>query len=66
MDYDGGGEWAGKPSCARPTRRSPSGGSSDCAERGYNRTGFFEVDVKEATDWTIRLTDPSEGGARAK
>ena len=66
IDYDRGGEWAGNPSCARPTSRSPSGGFRIAPERGYKRTGFFEVDTQEAKDWTIRLTDPSEGGARAK
>jgi hypothetical protein len=24
------------------------------------------VDTQEAKDWTIRLTDPSEGGAKPK
>ena len=41
-------------------------GVQDCAKRGYNRTGFLEVDAKKSADWTIRLTDPSEGGAKAK
>jgi uncharacterized membrane protein len=41
-------------------------GVQECPQRGYKRTGFFEVDVQEANDWTIRLTDPSEGGARVK
>ena len=54
------------PSCARPTSRSRSGGFRIAPQRGYKRTGFFEVDTQEAKDWTIRLTDPSEGGARAK
>ena len=40
-------------------------GVQDCARRGYKSTGFFEVDTQEAKDWTIRLTDPSEGGAKA-
>ena len=41
-------------------------GVQDCQQRGFKRTGFFEVDTQEAKDWTIRLTDPSEGGAKPK
>jgi len=27
--------------------------------RGFDRTGFFEVDTgKEAKNWTVQLTDP--------
>ena len=52
--------------CAPSTRSSPSRGVQDCPQRGYKSTGFFEVDTQEAKDWTIRLTDPSEGGAKPK
>jgi uncharacterized membrane protein len=38
----------------------------DCQRRGFRRTGFFEVDTGEAKDWTIRLTDPEDAGARPK
>ena len=41
-------------------------GVQDCGKRGYKRTGFFEVDTQDASDWTIRLTDPGEGGAALK
>ena len=41
-------------------------GEQDCQRRGFKRSGFFEVDTNDAKDWTIRLTDPSEGGAKAK
>lgn len=66
IDYDGGGEWAGQSFMCTTDKAFTIKGVQDCAKRGYNRTGFFEVDVKEATDWTIRLVDPSEGGAKAK
>ena len=41
-------------------------GENDCAKRGFKRTGFFEVDTGEDIDWTVRLTDPSEAGTKAK
>jgi len=35
-------------------------GRQDCYVRGYDRTGFFEVDTgKDARDWTVQLTDPA-------
>jgi uncharacterized membrane protein len=33
-------------------------GRQDCFARGYNRTGFFEVDTgKDSKSWTVQLTD---------
>jgi uncharacterized membrane protein len=66
VDYDGGGEWAGQAFMCTIDKAFTIKTGGDCAKQGYNRTGFFEVDVQQATDWTVRLTDPSEGGARAK
>jgi uncharacterized membrane protein len=37
--------------------------SQDCPGRGYERTGFFEIDTGELTSWTIQLTDPGRGAA---
>jgi hypothetical protein len=34
-------------------------GVEDCLARGYERTGFFEVDTQNKTDWTLQLTDPT-------
>jgi uncharacterized membrane protein len=66
IDYDRGGEWAGQSFMCTTDKAFTIRGVQDCTQRGYKRTGFFEVDTQEANDWTIRLTDPSEGGARAK
>ena len=66
IDYDGGGEWAGAAFMCTIDKAFTIKTSGDCAKQGYNRTGFFEVDVKQANDWTVRLTDPGEGGAAAK
>jgi hypothetical protein len=35
-------------------------GSEDCLARGYDRTGFFEVDTSEQQSWTVQLTDANE------
>src|ERR1043166_1259597 len=66
IDYDRGGEWAGKSFMCTTDKTFTIRGVQDCGRRGYKNTGFFEVDTQEAKDWTIRLTDPSEGGAKPK
>ena len=66
IDYDRGGEWAGQSFMCTKEKAFTIRGAQDCSKRGYKRTGFFEVDTQEANDWTIHLTDPSEGSARGK
>lgn len=66
VDYDGGGEWAGQAFMCTRDKAFTIKNARDCTKRGFDRTGFFEVDIKEATDWTIRLIDPSEGGAKSQ
>jgi uncharacterized membrane protein len=66
IDYDRGGEWAGKSAMCTADKVFTIRGVQDCQQRGFRSTGFFEVDTQEAKDWTIRLTDPSEGGAKPK
>jgi Protein of unknown function (DUF1036) len=46
--------------CALATRSSPSATSSDCLARGYDRTGFFEVDTGGQRAWTVQLAKSSE------
>ena len=62
IDYDRGGEWAGKSYMCTADKSFTIRGVQECGRRGYKSTGFFEVDTQEAKDWTIRLTDPSERG----
>jgi uncharacterized membrane protein len=62
LDYDRGGEWAGKSVMCTTDKSFTIRGVQDCGRRGYKGTGFFEVDTQESKDWTIRLTDPSERG----
>ena len=35
-------------------------GIGDCLARGYDRTGFFEVDTGGQRAWTVQLTELSE------
>jgi uncharacterized membrane protein len=56
IDYDLGGEWSGKAYMCTRDREFTIRGVEDCLARGYNRTGFFEVDTGEQTNWTVQLT----------
>ena len=53
-----GGEWKGKAFMCTSDREFKIEGRQDCYRRGYDRTGFFEVDTgKDAKSWTVQLTD---------
>ena len=63
IDYDRGGEWAGQSVMCTGDKSFTIKGVQDCQKRGYNNTGFFEVDTGgNSKDWTIRLTDPGDAG----
>ena len=51
IDYDRGGEWSGKAfMCTREKEFT----------RGFDRTGFFEVDTGEQRAWTVQLTETGD------
>jgi len=53
-----GGEWKGKAFMCTRDREFRIIGREDCYVRGFDRTGFFEVDTgKDARNWTVQLTD---------
>jgi uncharacterized membrane protein len=66
IDYDRGGEWAGKSFMCTNNKSFTIRGVRECAKRGYNRTGFFEVDTREEQDWTVKLADPVEAASGPK
>jgi hypothetical protein len=39
-------------------------GTENCLARGYDRTGFFEVDTGEQRAWTVQLTEANEQPAQ--
>ena len=41
-------------------------GIGDCLARGYDRTGFFEVDTGRQRAWTVQLTESSEQSVRRR
>jgi uncharacterized membrane protein len=60
VDYDRGGEWSGKAWMCTRDKEFTIKGIEDCLARGYDRTGFFEVDTGEQRNWTVQLTESAE------
>jgi uncharacterized membrane protein len=59
IDYDRGGEWAGRSYMCTRDREFTIRGVEDCLARGFDRSGFFEIDTGEQKSWTVQLTDPA-------
>ena len=64
VDYDHGGEWMGQAFMCTRDKEFTIRGIGDCLARGYDRTGFFEVDTGEQKAWTVQLTESSEQPAQ--
>jgi len=58
-DDIGGGAWDGTNFMCTRDESFTIFGVEDCLARGYERTGFFEVDTQNRADWTLQLTDPA-------
>jgi uncharacterized membrane protein len=60
IDYDRGGEWMGQAYMCTRDKEFTIRGIGDCLARGYDRSGFFEVDTGEQRAWTVQLTESAE------
>lgn len=56
-DDIGGGAWDGTVFMCTRDETFTIFGVEDCLARGYERTGFFEVDTQNRSDWTLQLTE---------
>jgi uncharacterized membrane protein len=63
VDDIGGGAWDGSVFMCTRDETFTIFGVEDCLARGYERTGFFEIDTQNRTDWTLQLTENSAGPA---
>lgn len=62
VDYDNGGEWGGKSFMCTREKEFMISGVEDCLTRGFERTGFFEIDTGRQRNWTVQLTEhPTDG-----
>jgi len=60
VDYDRGGEWSGQAFMCTREKEFTIRGTADCLARGYDRTGFFEVDTGDQPSWTVQLTESAD------
>ena len=56
-DDVGGGVWDGTNFMCTRDETFTIFGVEDCLARGYERTGFFEVDTQSKNNWTLQLTE---------
>ena len=64
LDYDRGGEWSGQAFMCSRDKEFTIKGTENCLARGFDRTGYFEVDTGEQRAWTVQLTESSEQPAQ--
>ncbi|SDG75500.1 Uncharacterized membrane protein [Pelagibacterium luteolum] len=57
VDDLAGGAWDGSVFMCTQDSTFTIFGVEDCLARGYERTGFFEIDTQGRTDWTMQLTE---------
>jgi len=66
VDYDQGGEWSGNAFMCSRDKEFTIRGFENCLARGYNRTGFFEIDTSEQKAWTVQLSEQAQNGGKPK
>ena len=66
VDYDQGGEWGGKSFMCTRDKEFTIRGFQDCLSRGYDRSGFFEIDSGEQKSWTVQLSEQALSSSRPK
>lgn len=57
VDYDRGGDWSGQHVLCTKDGEFSIRGPLDCYARGYERSGFYEIDTEQQADWTVELGD---------
>src|ERR1044072_1047191 len=60
LDYDRGGEWSGQAFMCSRDKEFTIKGTENCLARGFDRTGFFEVDTGAQRAGPWRLTEPNQ------
>jgi uncharacterized membrane protein len=57
IDYDKGGKWVGENFMCTQDKQFTIKGVKECVARGFEKTGFYEVDTAGKQDYTVQLTD---------
>ena len=58
-DAERGGQWRGDVFLCTKDREFKIEGIENCFQRGFMRTGFFEIDTGNKSSWMVRLTEQS-------
>jgi uncharacterized membrane protein len=66
VDYDRGGEWGGRSFLCTREREFTVRGIENCLARGFERTGFFEIDTGEQKNWTVQFTDSNRNTGQSR
>jgi uncharacterized membrane protein len=64
VDYDRGGEWSGASYMCTREREFTVRSFENCLARGFERTGFLEIDTGEQKNWTVQLTDAARSAPK--
>ncbi len=62
-DSTTGGQWRGPVYMCTSSKEFRIKDLKDCYARGYERTGFFEVDTGDQESWQVRLTETNQSDA---
>lgn len=62
VDYDRGGAWSGTSYMCTRDLMFTIRGIEDCVARGYDRTGFVEIDTANQATWVVYLTEDNRTG----
>lgn len=61
-DADRGGQWRGDVFMCTSDREFRIEGVQECFARGFQKTGFFEIDTSNKQSWMVRLTESGQTG----
>jgi uncharacterized membrane protein len=63
-DADRGGQWRGDIFMCTTNQEFKIDGVEECFERGYQKTGFFEIDTDNRDSWMVRLTEDGQSSSQ--
>lgn len=63
-DADRGGQWRGDIFMCTANQEFQIEGVENCFERGYQKTGFFEIDTDNRDSWMVRLTESGQSSSQ--
>ena len=64
-ESESGGKWRGPVFMCTSNKEFKIDGVKDCFARGFERTGFFEVDTADQRNWQVKLTEGNKNNKDA-